>query len=252
MCNNKKIEGVSYLREYFVRRKKCREVVNKSSGTLAFLFAVAIHIVLLFTANAASAQTFRIITEEYPPYNYTEDGKIKGISTEIVREILKRLGHPDNIEVMEWSRGYNLIQQKDNIILFSTTRTPGRENLFKWVGPLVPNNMVFFAKKGSGISIKSMKDAKKVKSIGVYKDDIGEILLKEKGFTNLDSVMDNIENVQKLVDGEIELWIGNELTGKHMARQLGFADKVEPVYDVQKAFMYIAFSKNTPDAVIGQ
>ncbi len=233
-----------------MRRNKCRSLADKSFGTPVFLFVVAVHIILLFMANAASAQTFRIITEEYPPYNFTENGKVKGISTEIVREILKRVGHPEKIEVLQWSRGYNLIQQEDNIILYSTTRSPTREKLFKWVGPMVPNNFVFFAKKGSGLSIKSMEDAKKVKSIGVYKDDIGEILLKEKRFTNLDSVMDNKENVQKLVDGEIDLWIINELTGKHMARQLGLADEVEPVYDVQKSFMYIAFSKTTPDVVI--
>ena len=127
-------------------------------------------------------QSFRIITEEFPPYNYTSgDGKTVGISTEIVREMLKSLGHPDNIEVMPWSDGYRLAQEEDNVILFSTTRSPAREKLFKWVGPLVPNNSVFFARKASGISIKNLEDAKKVKALGVYKDDFGELLLKEKG-----------------------------------------------------------------------
>ncbi|MGR3179346.1 MAG: transporter substrate-binding domain-containing protein, partial [Candidatus Anammoxibacter sp.] len=195
--------------------------------------------------------TFRIITEEFPPYNYTTaDGKIDGISATIVREIIKKLNHPDNMEVMPWSEGYKLIQEEDNIILFSTTRSPARENLFKWVGPLVPNNTSFFAKKGSGISITSLDDAKKVKRIGVYKDDFGEILLKEKGFTNLDSVVDNKLNPKKLVEGKIDLWIMNELTGKHMAMQAGIWNKMEKVFDVQKDYMYIAFSKSTPDSII--
>ena len=196
--------------------------------------------------------TFRILTEEFPPYNFTESGKINGISAEIVREILKMVNHPDTLEVLPWVQGYNLAQKEDNIILFSTTRTPIREDLFKWVGPLVPNNTAFFAKKGSGISISNMDDAKKVKSIGVYKDDFGELLLKNKGFKNLDAEVDNRLNVNKLVEGKIDLWIINELTGKHMAMKAGFANAIEKVYEVQKDYMYIAFSKSTPDSVIAE
>ncbi|MBT3879834.1 MAG: transporter substrate-binding domain-containing protein [Candidatus Scalindua sp.] len=194
--------------------------------------------------------TFRILTEEFPPYNFTDNEKISGISTEIVREILKKVNHPDKLEVLPWMQGYNLLQEENNIILFSTTRSPMREDLFKWVGPLVPNNTVFFAKKGSGISISSMDDARKVKSIGVYKDDFGELLLKKKGFNNLNSELDNKLNVKKLAEGKIDLWIINELTGKHMARKVGLEDKIEKVYAVQKDYMYIAFSKSTPDTVI--
>ncbi len=233
-----------------MRRNKCGGVVNKSSVMPAFLFFVAVNIILFFMANAAIAQTFKIMTEEYPPYNYTKDGQIAGISTEVMREILKRIGHPDNIEVFSWSRGYNLIQQNDNHILFSTTRTEKRENLFKWVGPLALNKTVFFAKKGSSVSIASMNDAKKVKRIGAYNDAFGELLLKEKGFTNIDSVVDNKLNLKKLIGGRIDLWIINELTGIDIAREAGLAGKIESVFEVQKKQLYIAFSKKTPNTII--
>lgn len=218
-------------------------------------FLLLLTILLFLSGNpsfaAHKAQSFRIITEEFPPYNYTsDDGKTVGISTEIVREMLKRLGHPDNIKIIPWSDGYRLAQEEDNIILFSTTRSPSREKLFKWVGPLVPNNLAFFARKSDGISFKTLKDAKAVKSIGVYKDDFGELLLKEKGFNNLEAVLENSLNVQKLLDGEIDLWIANELTGKHMLAKAGAVGRIEKVFDVQKDYMSISFSRSTPDAVI--
>lgn len=223
---------------------ECISEVNKENN------ATSLQLTLNEKAWDAKHTSFRILTEEFPPYNFTEDGKIKGISSEIVREILNKVDHPDNIEVMPWSKGYSLVQKEDNIILFSTTRSPIREKLFKWVGPLVPNNTVFFARKGSGFSISSMDDARKVKAIGVYKDDFGELLLKKKGFTNLESVVDNRLNIKKLVDGKIDLWLINELTGKHMAMQASLADKIEKVYEVQRDYMYMAFSKNTSDSVI--
>lgn len=199
----------------------------------------------------ASEPEFRIITEQFPPYNYTDDqGRLVGISTEIVQEMLTRLGRVQTIEVLPWEKGYGLARSEENIILFSTTRSPIREDLFKWVGPLVPNNLVLFAKKGSGITIGSLEEAKKAGRIGVYKDDFGELFLKEKGFENLVSEPENSLNVPKLISGEIDLWVANELTGRHLAARAGVLDKVEKVFGLTENYMYLAFSRSTPDPVI--
>ncbi len=204
-------------------------------------------------STTQTASVFRILTEEFPPYNYTSNnGETVGISTEIVREILNRIGHPENIEVMPWADGYEQIQNEENVILFSTTRAPARETLFKWVGPLVPNNLAFFAHRARDISISSLEEAKNIGSIGVYKDDYGELLLEEKGFSNLNASIENRDNIPKLLSGEIDLWIANELTGKHMLAGFEGGSQIEKVFDVQKGYMSIAFSLDTPDTVIEQ
>ncbi len=231
-----------------------RIFLNQPQMNRRLLLSILIALSLVFSAGSCVGEesgTFRLITEEFPPYNYTtDDGAIVGISTEIVREILRRIGHPDNIEVMSWADGYRLARGEGNIVLFSTTRSPMREKLFKWVGPLVPNNLAFFARKGSGISITRLEDAKAVKAIGVYKDDYGELLLKDKGFTNLDAAVENSQNIPRLLQGEIDLWIANEITAKHMIAESGTDRRIVKVFDVQKDYMSIAFSRTTPDAVI--
>lgn len=208
---------------------------------------------LIGTASFAAAGTFSIMTEEYPPFNYTEDGKLTGLSADVMAELLKRIGHPDAIEVLPWSRAYNLIQNKDGKILFSMTRTEQRETLFKWVGPVASNQWVFFAKKGSGIKISSLDDARNVKKIGTYKDDAAELYLKEKGFTNIESVIDDLSNVKKLKAGRIDLWIVGHLQGLYKAKTVvGDASAFEKVFDVKDTQLYIAFSKGTPDDVIAK
>jgi polar amino acid transport system substrate-binding protein len=52
------------------------------------------------------------------------------------------------------------------------------------------------------------------------------------------------------MEAEIELWLANELTGKHMAREAGVADEIEKIYEVQEDYMYMAFSRSTPDSII--
>jgi ABC-type amino acid transport substrate-binding protein len=144
-----------------------------------------------------------------------------------------------------------LIQNKENQILFSMTRTQQRENLFKWVGPVAPNRWVFFAKKGSGIKISSLDDARKIGKIGTYRDDAAELFLKEQGFTNIDSVINDYQNVLKLMAGRVDLWIVGELQGVFKAKSKDVDPaQLEKVFDVQDTQLYIAFSRNTPDRAI--
>ena len=213
--------------------------------------------VLLFAMTIGVSATvwgadFTIMTEEYPPYNYTQDGKLTGLSTEVLLAVAEKVGHPADVKVLPWARAYGLIQKKDGQILYSMTRTEARESLFKWVGPVAENKWVFFAKKGSGVTVGSLDDAKKVGKVGTYKDDAAESFLKAQGFTNLDSVLNDEQNVPKLVAGRINLWIVGELQGIYKAKKKGVSDKLEKVFDVKNTELYIAFSKNTPDDVIAQ
>lgn len=198
-----------------------------------------------------SAGSFSVMTEEYPPFNHTENGRLTGLSSEVVIELLKRVGHENNIKVLPWARAYNLARNKAGKILFSMTRTEQREPLFKWVGPLATNNWVFFAKKGSSLNIRSLEDAKKVKKIGAYKEDAAELYLKEQGFSNIESVIDDMANVKKLVAGRIDLWIVGQLQGLYKAKTaIGSSAGLEKVFDVKSTRLYIAFSKTAPDAVV--
>lgn len=216
------------------------------------LFGVVVGAVLMFLTTVATGETFKIMTEEYPPFNYTEGGKLTGLATEVVLQLAKKLGHPEDIEMLPWARAYGLIQQNDGQILYSMTRTEEREKMFKWVGPVASNKWVFFAKKGSGMTIGSLADAKKVEKIGAYKDDAAESFLKAEGFANLDSVLNDEQNVPKLMAGRINLWIVGELQGIYKAKAKGVADQLEKVFDVKDTQLYIAFSKNTPDAEVAK
>jgi polar amino acid transport system substrate-binding protein len=168
---------------------------------------------LLFLSRTAFGAEFQIFTEELPPFNYTENGKVTGFSTEIVLEICKRVGHPQTVRVVPWARGYSSILNKDGHILFSMTRTPKRETLFKWIGPIYEPTIVFFAKTGSTLAINSLDDAKKVQRIGTYLKDAEETLLVDAGFVNLVSVGDDFLSPKKLIRGRIDLWIAGDLEG---------------------------------------
>jgi polar amino acid transport system substrate-binding protein len=91
---------------------------------------------------------FQLVTEEYPPITFMKDGKPSGFVTDMVREIAARQKIPDNIRLTSWKNAYNMALLHPKVVLFSAERTPEREKLFQWVGPVGRNSAMLYAKKG--------------------------------------------------------------------------------------------------------
>lgn len=214
-------------------------------------FVAALWVALAVFAVSAKAEEMRVITEESPPFNFTRNGHVTGSSTEVVREILKRLQMSETIEVLPWARGYKLLQGQPNIALFSTTRTPEREDQFYWIGPLFTVHYGFYARKDQGLKLNSLEDAKQVGRIATYKDDVKEQLLLSMGFTNLDSSNSPVSNLKKLMGGRVDLWLFDNLGMPDVAAQAGVdPGDLELALAFRSYQSYVAISRQTSDAVV--
>lgn len=217
-----------------------------------FLLACSFFAETLF---ANDIDKITIMTEEYPPYNLTENGELKGLSVEILDLMLDKVGSKQqtskDVKVLPWARSYSLVQLKKNTMLFSMFRTEQREKLFKWVGPIDSSITALIAKKDKKIKINSVEDIKKYK-IGTVKDDVGELALKELGIMNTDSISGTnaIEkSIRKLDRGRIDLF--SYMYEPKSWKIDGFEPKnYENVYTLQKKDLYYAFHKETDDKVI--
>lgn len=215
---------------------------------LLMIFRIIVAAVLAALLFVQGAGAFNIMTENYPPYSYEKDGEPAGFSTDIVKEIMKRVGVRDKIRGVTWAGAYNAILSLDNQILFSMARTEEREGLFKWAGPIASYRVVIWARKADGIKISSLEQAKKAGLIGVSINTSVCIYLQRLGFPNLDVVHENYLNPLKLASGRISLWVAAEHTGRYLTEQQGInPDLFESVFEVRKESLYIAFSKNIPD-----
>ncbi len=212
---------------------------------------VIIASIFLFSAQPVFSAELTILTENLPPLNYVKDGELVGPSIEIVKEIQRRVGSRDKIQVYPWARAYKMALEDENVVLFGTTHTKARDDKFKWVGPLATKRDILVAKKDSGIKINNLDDAKKVSRIGTLRDDTREVLLKRHGFTNLEPVSDEQLNAKKLVLGRIDLW-AYKIPGLRTVCELAGVDhnELEEVYHLRKIDVSIAFSKKTSDSIV--
>lgn len=214
------------------------------------LFVIVASVFLIPVQPVLSAE-LTILTENLPPLNYLKDGVLVGPSVEIVKEIQRRVGSHEQIKVYPWARAYKMALEDENVVLFGTTYTKERHDKFKWIGPLATKRDILVAKKGSGIKINSLEDAKKVKRIGTLRDDTRERLLKSVGFTNLEPVSDEQKNAKKLVLGRIDLWTYKKPGLKTVCELAGVDyNEIEEVYHLRKIDLMIAFSKKTSDSIV--
>ena len=214
------------------------------------LLLLATSMLLLAGQSVLSAE-LTILTENLPPLNYVDNGVLVGPSVEIVREIQRRVGSEEQIQVYPWARAYKMALEDENVILFGMTYTKVRHDKFKWVGPLATKRDILVAKKGSAIKIKNLDDAKKVKRIGTLRDDTRGRLLQSYGFTNLEPVSDEQLNAKKLALGRIDLW-AYKIPGLRTVCDLAGIDHTafEEVYHLREIDLMIAFSKKTSDTIV--
>src|SRR5215831_7671567 len=94
---------------------------------------------------ALPTHALTLVTEENPPFNYTEQGKVVGLSTEIMSELGKRSGVPLQIKSMLWEQAYLAAQRDKDTCVYSTARLENRERLFTWIGPIATNQWVLIS-----------------------------------------------------------------------------------------------------------
>lgn len=204
------------------------------------------------------AASVTVVTEEYPPYNFTENGTIKGCSTEIVREVLKRARLEYTLASYPWARTYNLALSTPNVLIYSIGRSRERENLFKWIDVVAPFDIYLYKlKRRHDIDVGSLTDARKYR-IGAVRDDVRAQYLEKHGFLpgkNLDLVVVDQQNVMKLGSGRIDLFPIDRLGLAHVVKLAGgrVEDYVPVLYlDDLSAGLYLAFSRGTEDALVAR
>jgi polar amino acid transport system substrate-binding protein len=216
-----------------------------------FVRAAGVLAGLLVASQPALA--LKLLTEENPPLNYTENQKVAGMATEVVREMGRRAKITLDFEMMAWNKAYEKAQADKETCLYSTARLPNRENAFKWVGPIAANKWGLFALGGFKPEIKSLNDAKPFRIAGVARDAKTEFL-RQWGVTNVVEVEDDRLNPGKLTLNrkeaqKIDLWITSVGSAKRVAERAKVPG-VKLVYLAREEESFLACSPRTsPDTL---
>lgn len=202
-------------------------------------------VALALAGSEARAETLRLLTEDSGRFSYVEGGAIKGTMVELMREVVRRAGIEASFDLLPWKRAYEGALTEPDTCVFSTTMTPERLPLFKWVAPMVFNNWAMIALKSRHLQLARLDDARPY-VIGVYQGDAREAYLRQRNFV-LAPVGRNELNISGLETGRIDLWASSTYTP-----QMGpeTAAKLETVLEFRSVELGLACNLAIPDATI--
>jgi polar amino acid transport system substrate-binding protein len=207
--------------------------------------------VLMLLQVGAQAVELELYTEENPPINFSRNGRPDGLATVVVEELLRRTGDTGNIQVVPWARGYKMAQSHPNVGLFVAVRTPEREALFKWVGPVSGSSTSFYSRRGAGLHIASLDDARRVASIAVPREWYSHQVLRGLGFKNLELVPKPHEVARMTLRGRVSLMVYEDQLLPSLLAEIGASmDDLERVHTFMRSNSYIVFSLGTADDVV--
>jgi polar amino acid transport system substrate-binding protein len=231
--------------------RSCRKTVF----LLSFLFSLILGQVCLVSPSAAQERSLADIiylTEEYYPYNYTENGTLKGLAVELLKQTWDQLGIPHQpITSLPWARAYQRLRLEPFTMLFCTARTVEREKEFLWAGPIRVVRFVLIAKKERGITMKNLCDLAGLK-VGTLRDDVTDTLMQGyRDVARVEPVADMQLNVDKLMDDRLDLVAYEERSWHKVAERNGLErNDFETVIILRETPIFYAFHRTTPPIIV--
>ena len=195
-------------------------------------------LVAWLAVGGAHAQQLELLTEEYPPFNMSDaQGKLVGISTDIVRELFRQAQVPYTLAVSPWMRAVYTVRKQPDHCVFSMSRLADREAQFRWVGPLAFDDWSLFARMPLAQKPKALADVKGAR-IGSYLGDGGVDYLRRRGF-EVDGAPNDDLNPRKLLMGRIDYWASGKLSGQFRLKAQKI-EGIEPVLKLERGDLYLA------------
>ena len=223
----------------------------------AFQYAVASAVLALagpFHASAAEGTpaplTLYIVSEHSPPAAMRDGDNVTGRETDKIRELMQRTGTSYRLDLLPWKRAYVLVGERPDMCVYSMSRTPEREAMFKWIGPTDEADWVFYGRADQDLRLRTLEDARPLR-IGTYAGDARDLYLRARGF-NIDSSPNDQANPEKLLNHRIDLWALAIRTGSGPLTQFPWSDRLVPVLTFNHVGVYLACNRAVPDALVQQ
>lgn len=219
------------------------------------LVAQALPTLAFSESHTGNSDAFiEIVTEDWRPYNFVQDGELMGSSVETMKQVLAHAKVDHRITVMPWARAYKTAMDTPNHMIFTMKRIPEREPFFVWGRPLVVGGSIYpyRLKKRTDVSIKSVNDLKNYNTATI-RDSFEDTYLTSKGMSDTSVYVSTIPQFFRMAEKHrIDYFLLQEQTFSFEAEKAGVSANqfVNEPFEIEAPSMYFAFNPQTAADVI--
>jgi polar amino acid transport system substrate-binding protein len=228
--------------------------VMPRSGCKAIAIAAMLCLSLLYLSLRAVARAaeFTVLTHPLPPFTTGTAAAPTGFAVEVVEAILRRTGDTGEVQVVPYPRLMRDVRQGPSTIAFIVARTPEREALMQWIGPIVVTPVSLYMKAGAPVVPRTLADARALGSIGVTRGGIDARFFEEHSFGNLDFSESQPTDLRKVYLGRLDATPMGAVVFDSVLDQIGLrrSDFQRAPFTLYDSSVYAAVSPDVPGSVI--
>lgn len=203
------------------------------------IISIAVLIVLLLSSICyAEIHSLRIGGDVYyPPYEYLdENGVYKGFNVDITNALSIELGIDIELEPMDWDNALDMLRRGELDAVQGITVSESREEDFDFSRELLSNSQVIFVRKENEF-IKSVQDLRGQR-VAIQSDDIVYEEISNVEGVYLTKYATQNAGIKALIEGSVDAFVGNRLTGLYYIQKNKHHDKVKISGEILKTTSY--------------
>lgn len=181
--------------------------------------AVALSLSLACAALPAAAETIRLNTQDWKPYQTLNNGQPEGIAVKAVKCIIEKMGHKADIAVLPWMRAQKEVADGAAAGFFAASKSADRDAYADMSQAFIPQVWRWYS-----LSDKSVDVGAKSAKVGVLAGSSMEKWLDENGYTGTQKIQSTEALVKMLQTGRIDAVLGNEIVFKEALATVGAAE----------------------------
>ncbi len=200
----------------------------------------------------------QIVTSEYPPFEYSEDGRVVGTDTDLIRQVVEAMGYEPRIELLPWIRAEAKARRGDATLVYSLTYSDARAAFYHFTDPINQVQDVFFAHRDSAIDWQTLDNLNGLR-VGIsasysYAPEFMEWIERHPAsVTRVSHEQPELTSLKMLVHRRIDLFICEQsvceyLLEKHIGQEpeLSKVGAIAGIVGESRPFR-AAFSRKNPE-----
>lgn len=211
--------------------------MNRSNKkTLAFVLTVLIvglAIFYIYKNKSDIKQPQNVVLEvagdiNFPPFEYLDENHIYvGFNVDLIRAVALRIGIEVKFNPMKWEDACEKLKLGEVDIIEGMKRTTERDNLYDFSEEILTNSQSIFVLADNNY-LNKYEDLTR-NTVAIQKGDVAINNLRNIERVNIIFTKDQEEAFKKLLNKEVDAFIGNTLTGVYYANKLSINNKLKIV-----------------------
>jgi len=196
----------------------------------------------LWPGGRARADEVRLVYEDFPPFEYRQDGEARGDSVALIRRVCAGLGLVPVFMSRPWARAVDDVRTGHADGIFSLFRSEEREGWLHFARqPLAYEDTVVFVARGDlhPESLEALSGLRVGVVRGYHYGPGVSMRLPESPipFKDVEALL------AMLCEGRIDAALATRRSGEYILERLACADRARVVLELARMPLYIAFSR---------